>query len=91
VGSFFFKFKFWDYEEKFKDIIQMVKDTGTNLVICQYGFDDEANHLFTRNDLPAVRWVGGPEIELTNPTTPSRRCPHVSRSPSSRKAHRISV
>ncbi|KAI6008047.1 hypothetical protein EDC04DRAFT_2777932 [Pisolithus marmoratus] len=87
MGIFFFKF--WDYEEKFKDIIQTAKDTGTNLVICQYGFDDEANHLFTRNDLPAVHWVGGPEIN--NPTTPSRRCPHVSRSPSSRKAHRISV
>ena len=41
-----------------------VKDTGANLVICQWGFDDEANHLLMQNDLPAVRWVGGPEIEV---------------------------
>ena len=41
-----------------------VKDTGANLVICQWGFDDEANHLLLQRELPAVRWVGGPEIEV---------------------------
>lgn len=41
-----------------------VKDTGANLVVCQWGFDDEANHLLMQNELPAVRWVGGPEIEV---------------------------
>lgn len=41
-----------------------VKDTGANLVICQWGFDDEANHLLLQKQLPAVRWVGGPEIEV---------------------------
>lgn len=51
-------------DEKFHEMIQMVKDTGANLVICQWGFDDEANHLLMQNDLPAVRWVGGPEIEV---------------------------
>ena len=45
-------------------MIKRVKDTGANLVICQWGFDDEANHLLMQNDLPAVRWVGGPEIEV---------------------------
>lgn len=54
-----------EYEkEKFADMIKRVKDTGANLVICQWGFDDEANHLLMQNDLPAVRWVGGPEIEV---------------------------
>jgi T-complex protein 1 subunit epsilon len=54
-----------EYEhEKFADMIRMVKDSGANLVICQWGFDDEANHLLMQNDLPAVRWVGGPEIEV---------------------------
>jgi len=54
-----------DYEkEKFNDMINRVKDTGANLVICQWGFDDEANHLLLQNELPAVRWVGGPEIEV---------------------------
>lgn len=54
------------YEKaKFDDMIKRVKDTGANLVICQWGFDDEANHLLMQNDLPAVRWVGGPEIEVS--------------------------
>jgi T-complex protein 1 subunit epsilon len=56
-----------EYEhEKFADMIRMVKDSGANLVICQWGFDDEANHLLMQNDLPAVRWVGGPEIEVSS-------------------------
>ncbi len=41
-----------------------MKDKGANLVICQWGFDDEANHLLLHRKLPAVRWVGGPEIEV---------------------------
>ena len=57
--------KLRDYEkEKFTDMIKRVKDAGANLVICQWGFDDEANHLLMQNELPAVRWVGGPEIEV---------------------------
>ena len=47
-----------------------VKDTGANLVICQWGFDDEANHLLMQNELPAVRWVGGPEIEVRARSSP---------------------
>jgi T-complex protein 1 subunit epsilon len=43
-----------------------VKKTGCNLVICQWGFDDEANHLLLQRELPAVRWVGGPEIEVND-------------------------
>lgn len=41
-----------------------VKSNGANLAICQWGFDDEANHLLLQNELPAIRWVGGPEIEV---------------------------
>jgi len=48
----------------FQDMVQMVKDSGANVVICQWGFDDEANHLLYQNGLHAVRWVGGVEIEL---------------------------
>jgi len=51
-------------KEYFLDMIQKVKDTGANLVICQWGFDDEANHLLFQHELPAVRWVGGVELEL---------------------------
>jgi T-complex protein 1 subunit epsilon len=45
------------------------------LVICQWGFDDEANHLLLSNELPAVRWVGGPEIELIAIATGGRIVP----------------
>lgn len=41
-----------------------MQDVGATLVICQWGFDDEANHLLMHRDLPAVRWVGGVELEL---------------------------
>ncbi|KDN45664.1 hypothetical protein RSAG8_04748, partial [Rhizoctonia solani AG-8 WAC10335] len=68
--------KLREYEkEKFNDMIKRVKDTGANLVICQWGFDDEANHLLMQNELPAVRWVGGPEIELIAIATNGRIVP----------------
>ncbi|GMF73248.1 unnamed protein product [Aspergillus oryzae] len=68
--------KLQDYErEKFTEMIQHLKDSGANLVICQWGFDDEANHLLLQNNLPAVRWVGGPEIELIAIATNGRIVP----------------
>ncbi|KAK0450225.1 chaperonin Cpn60/TCP-1 family [Armillaria borealis] len=68
--------KLREYEkEKFTDMVKRVKDTGANLVICQWGFDDEANHLLMQNELPAVRWVGGPEIELIAIATQGRIVP----------------
>ena len=51
-------------QEYFATMVKQVKDSGANLVICQWGFDDEANHLLLQNKLPAVRWVGGVELEL---------------------------
>jgi len=47
-------------------MVKKVKDAGATLAICQWGFDDEANHLLLKHELPAVRWVGGPEIEVRN-------------------------
>lgn len=65
-----------DAERKyFTDMVKAVKDSGANLVICQWGFDDEANHLLYRNNLPAVRWVGGVEIELIALATGARIIP----------------
>jgi len=61
--------------QKFEDMVQQVKDTGANLVICQWGFDDEANHLLLQKELPAIRWVGGPEIELIAIATGGRIVP----------------
>jgi len=39
------------------------------------GFDDEANHLLLTHDLPAVRWVGGVEIEHIAIATGARIVP----------------
>ncbi|NXX19268.1 TCPE protein, partial [Podargus strigoides] len=62
-------------KEKFEEMVKQIKDTGANLAICQWGFDDEANHLLLQNELPAVRWVGGPEIELIAIATGGRIVP----------------
>ena len=56
-------------------MIAQIQATGANLVICQWGFDDEANHLLLQHQLPAVRWVGGPEIELIAIATRGRIVP----------------
>ncbi|KAF8486112.1 chaperonin Cpn60/TCP-1 family [Russula ochroleuca] len=71
INSIFRGSKLQNYEkEKFADMIKRVKDSDANLVICQWGFDDEANHQLMQNDLPAVRWVGGPEIETEGRIVP---------------------
>lgn len=62
----------------FSDMINNVKDSGANMVICQWGFDDEANHLLLQNNLPAVRWVGGVELELIAIATGGRIVPRFS-------------
>jgi T-complex protein 1 subunit epsilon len=68
--------KLHENEQKyFRDQIKLIKDCGANLVICQWGFDDEANHLLYQAKLPAVRWVGGVEIELIAIATGGRIVP----------------
>nr|KAJ3418918.1 T-complex protein 1 subunit epsilon [Polyrhizophydium stewartii] len=68
--------KLQQYEkDKFEEMVKRVKDCGANLVICQWGFDDEANHLLLQNKLPSVRWVGGPELELIAIATNGRIVP----------------
>jgi len=68
--------KLREYEkEKFDEMVKQVKDAGATLAICQWGFDDEANHLLLQRELPAVRWVGGPEIELIAIATQGRIVP----------------
>lgn len=59
----------------FVDQVKRCKDSGATLILCQWGFDDEANHLLLANDLPAVRWVGGVEIELIAIATGARIVP----------------
>ncbi|KAF2902844.1 hypothetical protein ILUMI_03338 [Ignelater luminosus] len=62
-------------QEKFSEMVSRVKAAGATLAICQWGFDDEANHLLLQQHLPAVRWVGGPEIELIAIATGGRIVP----------------
>jgi len=62
-------------QEYFVDMVKRVKESGANLVICQWGFDDEANHLLLTHQLPAVRWVGGVELELIAIATGGRIVP----------------
>ncbi|KAG8493083.1 hypothetical protein CXB51_010414 [Gossypium anomalum] len=63
-------------EQKYFDgMVQKCKDVGATLVICQWGFDDEANHLLMHQNLPAVRWVGGVELELIAIATGGRIVP----------------
>jgi T-complex protein 1 subunit epsilon len=62
-------------EEYFNKMVSLVKDSGANIALCQWGFDDEANHLLLQKGLPAVRWVGGVEIELIAIATGARIVP----------------
>jgi T-complex protein 1 subunit epsilon len=65
-------------QDYFAEMVKQVKDSGANLVICQWGFDDEANHLLLQNGLSAVRWVGGVEIEHIAIATGGRIVPRFS-------------
>ena len=40
-------------------VVEKIKASGATIALCQWGFDDEANHLLLQNNMPAVRWVGG--------------------------------
>jgi T-complex protein 1 subunit epsilon len=71
------KYKALQEQERkyFTDMVQKCIDVGATLVVCQWGFDDEANHLLYHMGLPAVRWVGGVEIELLAIATGARIVP----------------
>lgn len=62
-------------QEYFKDMVKRVKDSGANLVVCQWGFDDEANHLLLQNGLHAIRWVDGMSLEHVALATDGRIIP----------------
>lgn len=65
-----------EYEQKkFVDMVKACKDSGATVVACQWGFDDEANHLLLQHELPAIRWIGGCELELLALATNARIVP----------------
>lgn len=59
----------------FEGMVDKCLASGVTLALCQWGFDDEANHLLMHKKLPAVRWVGGGEIELLALATGARIIP----------------
>eukprot|EP00828_Plagiopyla_frontata_P010358 TRINITY_DN154_c0_g1_i1.p1 TRINITY_DN154_c0_g1~~TRINITY_DN154_c0_g1_i1.p1 ORF type:complete len:505 (+),score=104.91 TRINITY_DN154_c0_g1_i1:161-1516(+) len=68
--------KLYEQEQKyFVDMVEKIKASGATIALCQWGFDDEANHLLLQNNLPAVRWVGGQDIELIAMATGARIVP----------------
>jgi T-complex protein 1 subunit epsilon len=68
----------------FKEMVALCKSSGATLAVCQWGFDDEANHLLLQNALPAIRWVGGVEMELIAIATGGRIVPRFSEAPTSK-------
>lgn len=62
-------------QQYFVNQVERLQNAGCTLAICQWGFDDEANHLLYQRGLPAIRWVGGGELELVALTTGARIIP----------------
>jgi T-complex protein 1 subunit epsilon len=71
----------------FREMVQQCKASGATLAVCQWGFDDEANHLLLQNQLPAIRWVGGVEMELIAIATGGRIVPRFSEAPTAKLGH----
>ncbi|CAL6001424.1 TCP-1_chaperonin subunit epsilon [Hexamita inflata] len=59
-------------QQFFVDMVKQVKDSGCDLVICQWGFDDEANHLLMQAGISAVRWAKAEDMEAIAVATGAR-------------------
>eukprot|EP00915_Cephaloidophora_sp_WS-2016_P002693 GHVH01003643.1.p1 GENE.GHVH01003643.1~~GHVH01003643.1.p1 ORF type:complete len:561 (+),score=111.33 GHVH01003643.1:45-1685(+) len=59
----------------FREQIAKLKEVGAEFIVCQWGFDYEANHLLYMNNLPSIRWVGGQEIEAIAVATGAKIVP----------------
>ncbi|OAG29932.1 T-complex protein 1 subunit epsilon [Nematocida displodere] len=57
--------KLSQYEKAlFTEMVETIKRSGATVVLCQWGFDDEANSLLLQAGISAVRWVGAQELEM---------------------------
>ena len=62
--------KFLDQEEQMiKDMVQKIKASGANVVICQKGIDDLAQHYLTKEGIFAVRRVKKSDMEKLSRAT----------------------
>lgn len=48
----------------FNRIIKILKKKNISILLCQWGFEDEATSLLMENGISAIRWVGGTDMEL---------------------------
>ncbi len=56
--------KFLDQEEEMlRDMVKKIKDTGANVVFCQKGIDDMAQHFLAKEGIYAVRRVKKSDME----------------------------
>lgn len=62
-------------QQYFVEMVRRVKESGADIVMCQWGFDDEANYLLYQSGLRAVRWVSGTDVELLALATGARIVP----------------
>ena len=62
--------EFLDEEEKMiRDMVEKIKNSGANVVICQKGIDDLAQHFLTKAEIMAIRRVKKSDIEKLNKAT----------------------
>lgn len=71
----------------FVNMVNQCKRSGATFVICQWGFDEEPNHFLMHHNLPAVRWVGGVDIELISIATGARIVPRFQELSSDKLGH----
>jgi thermosome len=59
-------------EEMIKEMVDKIKATGANVVLCQKGIDDLAQHFLSKNGIAAVRRVKKSDIEKLSKATGAR-------------------
>ncbi len=59
-------------EERLKEMVQTIKDAGANVVFCQKGIDDMAQHYLAKEGILAVRRVKKSDIEFVSEVLESR-------------------
>ncbi|MCJ7450124.1 MAG: TCP-1/cpn60 chaperonin family protein [Candidatus Nanohaloarchaeota archaeon QJJ-9] len=59
-------------EESLKEMVEQVKESGADVVLCQKGIDDIAQHYLAKNDIMAVRRVKKSDMEKLAKATGGR-------------------
>jgi len=59
-------------EERLKEMVQTIKESGANVVFCQKGIDDMAQHYLAKEGILAVRRVKKSDIEFVSEVLEAR-------------------